>query len=60
MYKFLEKSSKLIISNPQILGKMENNLFKKILEIFFSDFKSFTSPNIRKSFYFLSLESSIC
>ena len=51
MYKFLEKSSKLIISNPQILGKMENNFFKKILGIFFSEFKRFTSPNIRKSFF---------
>ena len=51
MYKFLQKSSKLIISDPQILGKMENNLFKKVLEFFFSDFKSFTSPNIRKSFF---------
>ena len=39
MYKFLQKSSKLIISNPQILGKMENNLFKKILEIFFQTLK---------------------
>ena len=54
MYKFLQKSSKLIISNPQILGKMENNLFKKILEIFFSDFK-FHFTKYKKIFFWLNL-----